>query len=252
MILSRKVIPKEEGEELTLWDLPIVGDGETPTVVAGAKNMLPTADDIQAIQEQAYKEAYDAAFAEAQVKGREEGLAQGHQEGVETGKAEGYQQGLSEGQEEVTEKSNQLSAILSTLSEPLNQLDNEVEEELVVLAMTVARHLLRRELRSDPSHVIAAVREAVELLPMSSQNIRVVLHPEDAVLVRDALSVGEEEEQRWKITEDPMLTRGGCTVESENSRIDASVETRLNAVISQVLGGERGHDNPAESNGEPE
>jgi len=252
MTSSNRVIPKEEGEELSLWDLPIVGEGDTPTFVAKADSLLPTAEDIQAIQEQAYKEAYEAAFAEAQVKGLEQGMEEGKKSGYDEGKAEGYQHGLAEGQEVINEKSTQLAAILSTLATPLNNLDNEVEEELVVLAMTVARHLLRRELRTDPSHVIAAVREAVELLPMSTQNIRVVLHPEDAVIVREALSVSDEDEQRWKITEDPILTRGGCTVETENSRIDASVETRLNAVISQVLGGERGHDSPSESGNKSE
>ncbi len=249
--MSSKVIPKGESEALTLWDLPIVGEGDTPTVVAQAEKMLPTTADIQAIQEQAYKEAYDAAFAEAQAKGFEQGMQEGQAQGLEAGKDEGYKHGLAEGQEVINEKASQLSSIISTLTVPLNDLDNEVEEELVALAMTVARHLLRRELRTEPSHVISAVRQSVELLPMSAQNIRVVLHPEDAVIVREALAVSDEEGQRWKITEDPMLTRGGCTVETENSRIDATVETRLNAVISQVLGGERENDNTTKSGYEP-
>ena len=237
-----KVIPKEQGESLSLWDLPIVGDDQQPTHVENAEKHLPTAEDIQSIQEQAYKEAYDLAFAEAQAKGFDQGLTDGKKQGYDEGYKEGYQLGLAEGQEVIREKAIQFTSIISTLAAPLNDLDNDVEEELVVLAMTVARHLLRRELRSDPTHVIAAVREAVEILPISAQSIRVFLHPEDAVIVREALSVGNEDEQRWKITEDPMLTRGGCHVETESSRIDASVETRLNAVISQVLGGERGHD----------
>ena len=247
MTLSNQVIPKEEGEALSLWDLPIVGEGEAPTIVPHAEKLLPTAEDIEAIQAQAYQEAYDAAFAEAQSKGFDEGKQQGHQAGFDEGKSEGYKLGLAEGQEVINEKTGQLSAIIASLAGPLQELDDEVETELVSLAMVVARHLLRRELRTEPSHVIAAVRQAVELLPMSAQNIRVVLHPDDAVIVREALAVNDEEKQRWKITEDPMLTRGGCTVETENSRIDATVEARLNTVVSQVLGGERGMDNVSES-----
>jgi flagellar assembly protein FliH len=111
--------------------------------------------------------------------------------------------------------------------------------------MSVAKHLVRRELRTDPGQVVAAVRQAVSILPINTRNIRVYLHPEDAALVKQSLSVTEEtgEEQRWKIVEDPALTRGGCNVESELSRIDATVETRLAALIAQALGGERESDN---------
>ena len=142
-----------------------------------------------------------------------------------------------------------MSAILNSFTRPLEQLDQGVEDELVFLAMATARHLVRRELKTDPSHVIAAVRQAVELLPISTQNIKVLLHPEDATLVRESLSVNNDDEQRWKIVEDPMISRGGCHVETEYSRIDATVETRINSVIAQVLGDEREafDDRPAET-----
>jgi len=50
------------------------------------------------------------------------------------------------------------------------------------------------------------------------------------------------EELRWRIVEEPTLTRGGCRVESEDSRIDATVEARLGALIARALGGEREED----------
>jgi flagellar assembly protein FliH len=62
-----------------------------------------------------------------------------------------------------------------------------------------------------------------------------------------------DHEQSWQIVEDPAMTRGGCRVRSEQSRVDASVEARLNAVIANVLGDERilseqeSEDEPGES-----
>jgi len=44
------------------------------------------------------------------------------------------------------------------------------------------------------------------------------------------------------VVEDPALTPGGCNIETEHSRIDATVESRLAAVIAQVMGGERSAD----------
>jgi len=46
-------------------------------------------------------------------------------------------------------------------------------------------------------------------------------------------------DRAWAIAEDPVLSRGGCRVTSDNSTIDARVETRLGAAIAAALGDER-------------
>jgi flagellar assembly protein FliH len=93
------------------------------------------------------------------------------------------------------------------------------------------------------------VRQAISVLPASARNIKVHLHPEDAQLVREILSMenGAEEERRWSIVEDGTLTRGGCKVESDTSRIDSTVESRLATVINEVLGGERESDESSDA-----
>ena len=64
------------------------------------------------------------------------------------------------------------------------------------------------------------------------------LHPDDAALVREALSPAEGD-LAWIIVEDPLITRGGCRVTTDNSQIDATAEARLNTVISAIAGDER-------------
>ena len=49
-------------------------------------------------------------------------------------------------------------------------------------------------------------------------------------------------DHNWQIAEDPVMTRGGCRIEAENSKIDASVEQQLNRVIANLMGGERERD----------
>ena len=104
--------------------------------------------------------------------------------------------------------------------------------------MAVTRQLFRREIRLEPTHVIGVVREAIQLLPVASRNVQLHLHPDDAALVREALSPTEHE-PAWKIVEDPLISRGGCSVTTDNSHIDATAESRLNAVISKITGDER-------------
>jgi flagellar assembly protein FliH len=131
-----------------------------------------------------------------------------------------------------------LQSILDLLATPLATLDDTVEIELANLACSIARHVVRRELRSDPAQIIGAVREAVGLLPVASRNVRVHLHPDDAAILREKLAEPQAE-RAWTLVEDPVLERGGCRVVTENSQIDARLESRIGAVIAAVLGDRR-------------
>jgi flagellar assembly protein FliH len=104
--------------------------------------------------------------------------------------------------------------------------------------LTVARQLVRRELRVDPAQVIAIIRETIALLPAAARDVRVHLHPEDAAVVRERLAEPATE-RAWRIVEDPVMTRGGCRVTTEHAQIDARLETRINEVIATILGDER-------------
>jgi len=244
---TSKVISKENAEELKVWVPPNMNHGESPVSPEEVNRGFPTAEDIEEIQEQARQESYNEGFSQ----GRQEGLDSGFKEGVEQGIAQGTQQGIELGMQQIQETANQWQQLISCLAAPLASLDRQVEQELVALAMAVAKHLVRRELKIDPSQVIAVVREAVSVLPVSARDICVLLHPEDKKLIQESLSVdfdGEESDRRWRIIEEPMLTRGGCKIETATSFIDASVEARLAAIIAQVLGGDRQSDNASSSN----
>jgi flagellar assembly protein FliH len=157
---------------------------------------------------------------------------------------EGFARGLADGQkaaqQEMQQKLQSLGTILGSLSAPLKELDDRIEEELVTLAMMAARLIVRREIKTDPGQVMAAVREAIAALPAASRQVRVHLHPDDAAIVREHLMAGDE--QAWKLVDDPLLARGGCQVLTDTSVIDASVEARLTAIMAATLGGERSDD----------
>jgi flagellar assembly protein FliH len=115
-----------------------------------------------------------------------------------------------------------------------------VERELLTLAMALARQIVRRELKADPSQIIGIIREAIAALPVAAREVRVHLHPEDAAVVRMHLAPTESE-RAWALVEDPVMARGGCQITTATSRIDARLETRVGAILSELLGTER-HD----------
>jgi flagellar assembly protein FliH len=157
----------------------------------------------------------------------------------------GYQAGMERAEAHlrarlaaIDERVQRLDSVLALIARPLDSLDAEVERELVELALAVGKQLARRELRTEPSQIIAIVRESLAQLPLAAREVRVHLHPEDAQTVRERLAAGAGE-RAWTLIEDPTLTRGGCLVQSEASRIDARIESRIAAIAANALGDER-------------
>lgn len=165
---------------------------------------------------------------------------QAYQEGFQ----QGQKDGVAAGQEEHKKKSLNLDRIIKSLSDPLSDLDDQVMEELVTLVMTIARHMIRREIKTDPGEIIGVVREALNSLPVATRDISIYLNPEDTVLVQEALSLSGDGES-YKIVEDPAMSRGGCRIVTDTSRVDASIEKRLTALVTQLMGGERESDGDA-------
>lgn len=164
---------------------------------------------------------------------------------LEEANARGYEAGMARARTEMSarlaaldEGIKRLDAVLHVLARPLEQLDADIERELAELALSVGKQLARRELRIEPAQVIAVLRESLALLPAAAREVRVHLHPEDAVTVRERLPAPAGD-RAWTLVEDPTLSRGGCMVHSQASRIDARLEARIAAVAASVLGDER-------------
>ena len=183
---------------------------EVPAIDGSDGRGFITARRLQELQKEAYDEAYQA----------------------------GLEKGMKAGEEEIKRRASRFDQLLSALARPFDELDETVETKLVELSMTIVKQLFHREIHIDPSHLIGVVREAIQLLPVASRNIKVHLHPEDAKLVLEALSPADGE-RAWNVVEDPLISRGGCKVSTDNSQIDAQVEARLLAVINAITGDER-------------
>jgi flagellar assembly protein FliH len=172
---------------------------------------------------------------ESQSRARAEAIfAEARAQGLAAGRAE-----IDARLAEVDARIARLDAVLQGLARPLAELDDEVERQLTALAVAIARQLVRRELKSDPSQVIAVIREAVGRLPAAARDVRVHLHPEDAAVVRERLAATTAD-RAWTVVDDPILARGGCVVRTDSSQIDARLESRIAQIVGTLLDDERG------------
>ncbi|MEM8983223.1 MAG: FliH/SctL family protein [Pseudomonadota bacterium] len=156
----------------------------------------------------------------------------------ESAKATGYADGKAEADRETADLRACLNEIIDCMTAPLAELSDDVEAALVDLALRIARQVVRRELQTDRAHVLVIAREALAALPINARQIRMSLHPDDALLLRESLAESDGTPQ-WTLVEDPLMTRGGVRVQSERSVVDASVEKRLNNIIENLIDDER-------------
>ena len=217
-----------ELESLRLWATPYFDEEDKPLeiilpeiIITEAEPPAPTltVEEIEAIQNQAHAE----------------GLALGKQEGFQAGFVEGSKKGYDENVHLIEVRTTQLVSLLESLSTPFKLLDENVERALADLSIKIAKQILHREIELDSGQVIAAVKAAIAALPMASQKVTVVLHPEDADVVRVVLGL-DDTPSNWTIVEDATITRGGCKIDTEISHVDATIESRLDAVLETMFG----------------
>lgn len=192
--MSTKSIPKEQLSAYQRWELHAFDQPDE-----GVK--LPTADEIQHIQQQAYQEGFAA--------------------GMKDGRAEGHS------------VAQQMQSLMAELNQSMQQFEITMAQEIMNLALDIARQMVRSALAVNPELVLAVVREAIESLPQVNQNPMLILHPEDALLVRDMLA-HEYQENVWRVVDDPLMERGGCRVETATAEINADMESRWQRIVAAL------------------
>ena len=182
-----------------------------------------------------FSESSDLTADPGQLRAAKTG--QHHQPGYDKGFESGRLEGLESGRQAVAAQLQLLEQLMHSLAQPFEMLDREVEEQLFELTLAIVRKLVHVEISSSPEMIVSVINETIALLPGSSRDIKLHLHPEDAQLLEE-LMPGTARDNSWGIIADVSLRRGGCVVKTRASEIDATVETRLENVIASLLGAE--------------
>ncbi|MDX8399279.1 MAG: flagellar assembly protein FliH [Gallionellaceae bacterium] len=204
--MSDLLTPKDQLTAYERWELPSF-DADSDMRVSGNPNgiKLPTAAELENIQIQA------------------------HDEGFQTG----YQEGYNEGAQLAAEETRKLTALVSSMEQALKNVNQQVTQSLLDLSLELAQQMLHQVLKVQPEVLLDIIRDAISTLPHFNPGAHIVLHPSDAEIVRARM--GEHlAHSGWKIFEDAQITPGGARIETTNSQIDATVETRWKRITSNI------------------
>lgn len=205
--MSDVSIPKEQLTAYERWELPHFdmaqkGGGHFTTSTQPRRGMnLPTASQLELLQQQAHDE--------------------------------GYQAGYAAGAQAAAQEAQRIAGLAQAMQQALQQIDQQVAQELLGLTLEVSRQMLQHALKVNPELILNVINAAISNLPQFSQGAHLVMHPDDAALVRDKM--GEQlAHSGWKIFEDARIARGGLRVETANSQIDATLATRWQHITTAL------------------
>ncbi|MDQ3204787.1 MAG: flagellar assembly protein FliH [Pseudomonadota bacterium] len=159
-----------------------------------------------------------------------------YNEGFAVGEKEGFHSTTlkvrQEAEAALATKIAALEELMAHLFEPIAEQDTLIERSLVDLVQHITKQVIQRELAIDSTQIESVMRDALKLLPLGVNNVRLFINPQDFEQVK---ALRERHEETWRIVEDEALLPGGCRVETEHSRIDATVETRVARVMDKLF-----------------
>jgi len=198
--MSSPAAAKEQRTAYQRWELDSFDAPKTGHKAA----ILPTAAQLERLHQQAH----------------EEGYAAGHREGSEQAAADTLR----------------LQQVVAALAEESKQFDQRVADDLLLLALSISKQVMRQALKLRPEMILAVVNEVLGQLPLSHRRARLILHPEDATLVRHALAE-RLKQSGWEIIENAEISRGGCRLDAAECEIDATLERRWQRVVDAIGNG---------------
>ncbi|WP_339724865.1 flagellar assembly protein FliH [uncultured Paraglaciecola sp.] len=243
----------EQDDEFKAWDLPYVEDtnlteDNKTTNALNRKSdwkyeppepeieiLPPTAEEIEAIRTAAHAEGFSQGHQEGHAQGAEEGLLKGHEEGFAKGLEEGTKQGLLAGEEQVQQHLASWISLIDSLQNPVANVEQALEKELVLLAVSLAKGVIRSEVKTNTDLIFQALSEGLKALPIQEKHYQIHLHPDDIELVNNHFSPEEITKHRWDFMESPELSAGGCEIVTQSNAVDVTVERRVKDVIDKFL-----------------
>jgi len=183
-----------------------------------------SAEKLQEITEAAEKEAYQIGF----------------DKGFEKGEQDGISSGLNTGKQKIIDQSERLQHIIDALLAPLENEKEQLEALLLDMTCRLTETLLERELRTPAKEIATLVDSVLTFLPQSMPHFTLTLNPDDIAMVEQHLQAkssrsSNKQSLHYIIEKDEKLLPGGCRLESSQTSIDASFETKLKTLLTDFI-----------------
>jgi len=192
--------------------------GPQPTDIVGAHETESTEAPAQEIDTAELAERVATIERDAFVKGYAQGERSGEEAAARQGEA----------------MLRRLAGTIDEVAALRTDLMRRTERELVNLALVIAERIIAREVALDRELLVAMARVAIDRLgDRASATIR--LNPADHASL--AATRGQQPAAGpVQIVADPLVSRGGCLVQSDFGLMDLGIEAQMSEMSRALLG----------------
>jgi flagellar assembly protein FliH len=174
--------------------------------------------EAERIKKDAYREAYDR--------------------GLQEGRDQGCREGLEKAADEAGVIRDQARDVLDQAETIRRSTLEALEGEIIDLAREIAEKLLNRQLTLEPESVLDVVEEGLRLV---ADRVSVVLYvnPSELALVegrKSELLALLPAKAEFRVLTDHSVQSGGCVIETERGRVDATLEKRREELLKALYG----------------
>ncbi|MGH1538265.1 MAG: FliH/SctL family protein [Gammaproteobacteria bacterium] len=150
----------------------------------------------------------------------------------------GYEDGLKQAQQVLGEYKQSFESIFSSFDNALKDIDQDVLQAISQLAISISKQIIRRELEINSEQIVSIVKEAIKLLPLDESRLTIHLNPSDIGTVKNLFNQ-DDIVNNYAIVEDLSIQRGGCKLATDDSAIDASIDSQIAQIAANILGSQR-------------
>lgn len=185
----------------------------------GKRHLGRTAEMLQTLKEEAYREGFEAGVAD--------GMVQGHAD-AEAKFSKGLDKKVVEFGEALQAKSDQVFFAIKEWYET-------AVHELADFAVVIASRVIESELELSRDSIVQITKTALEEVT-HAREVRIRVNPFDVAMLNERRTelLGLCGQLRSvEVVEDPAII-GGCRIESDGGLIDATVTTRLRMIQEEI------------------
>ncbi|MCI1965313.1 MAG: hypothetical protein LKJ17_04175 [Oscillospiraceae bacterium] len=206
-----------------------------------AKKIVESAQSYRAEQLRDCAERVNHELQEAKKQGYQEGFASGREEGRKAGLEAGMRQGLSEGTKkselENRKSLDELSGMIQSVEKSKTEVLSKFESDLQNLAFTIARAIVKTELKMEPKTLHTIIQNAVDSYRNQAW-VRIYVSGDTANLLTKAdVSIAQELKDvsdHVKVVVTTGISDESCVIEMPDQVIDAGVDAQLKKIQSTL------------------
>lgn len=184
-----------------------------------------------------HQEEEDASAPETDTAEEERpAIEEIEQEAYEQGFAKGEKEGYDVGLEQAKEIGARMQTILEEMEGLWERLVRAHEKQLVELVYRAAERVVCGCVAVDRTVVGNVILNALEMIP-EPVNVTLHVNPDDYDYIE---TIKEDFFERVKtlrnisVVSDPAVSAGGCKIQSASGGVDATLESRLEAILHSI------------------